>query len=160
MRLHWLAAVMLTMVLMTGCAAIPTGGYYGDVSDIGTPGPLLGTMELGEGMQVKTVRLDTGRTINLQINEEDVPEGEALYSHVLTIGQFSTILGSGFTAKENIYFRKRIGPDGRDIFQVDDKNYLVTWDCNYRNPLTWIVADYYSVTIQRLYSRAEIEATR
>lgn len=160
MRSHVTAAMMVTMIAMAGCAAIPTGGYYGNVSDIGTPGPVLGKMELGEGMMVKTVGLDTGRTINLQINEEDVPEGEALYSHVLTIGTFSTLLGSGFTGKENIYYRKRIGSDGRDIFPVDGNNYLVTWDCNYRNPLAWIVADYYTVTIQRLYTPAEIEATR
>jgi len=160
MRIQWLLIMTMVSVLVAGCATIPTGGYYGDVSEIGTPGEVLGKRELGEGMQVATVRLENGQTINMQINEEDVPAGEALYSHVLTIGKFSAILGSGFTGKENIYYRKRIGADGKDIFKVGGRNYLVTWDCNYRNPLTWLVADFYTVTIQRLYSPAEIEATR
>lgn len=160
MRLHWLSAMMLTMILMTGCAAVPTGGYYGDVSELGTPGVVLARLEVGEGMLVETVALDDGQTVNLQINKEDVPEGEALYPRVLTIGKFSTILGSGFTGKENIFYRKRIGDQGKDVFEVNGKHYLVTWECNYRNPLTYTVADYYTVTIQRLYSRAEIEMTR
>ena len=111
-------------------------------------------------MLVETVTLDDGQTVNLQINEEDVPKGEALYPRTLTIGKFSTILGSGFASKENIYYRKRIGNQGKDVFEVAGKRYLVSWECNYSNPLTYMVADFYTVTIQRLYSRAEIEETR
>ncbi len=159
MRELRLWAFLMTASLMTACATVPTGGYYGDVSDLGTPGEVLGRVEIGQGMLVETVTLDDGRKINLQINKEDVPKGEALYPRVLTIGKFSTILGSGFSGKENIYYRKRIGHYGQDVFEVDGKRYLVTWECNYRNPLTYMVADYYTVTIQRLYSQAEIEAT-
>jgi hypothetical protein len=151
----------LTAVFLTAaCATVPTGGYYGDISELGTPGAVLARLEIGEGMLVETATLDDGRTINLQINKEAVPKGEALYPHVLTIGKFSVLLGSGFTGGENIYYRKRIGDQDRDVFEVDGKRYLVTWACNYRNPLTYAVADYYTVTIQRLFSPTEIESTR
>ena len=160
MRIRRFLIVLTATVLTTGCATVPTGGYYGDVSELGTPGTVLARMEIGEGMLVETAALDDGRTINLQINKEDVPTGEALYPRVLTIGKFSTLLGSGFTGRENIYYRKRIGDQGKDVFEVDGRRYLVTWNCNYRNPLTYAVADYYTVAIQRLYSPAEIEETR
>ena len=160
MRIRRFLIVLTATVLTTGCATVPTGGYYGDVSELGTPGTVLARMEIGEGMLVETAALDDGRTINLQINKEDVPTGEALYPRGLTIGKFSTLLGSGFTGRENIYYRKRIGDQGKDVFEVDGRRYLVIWRCNYRNPLTYAVADYYTVTIQRLYSPAEIEETR
>lgn len=160
LRFRWLLTMMMPVAFMAGCAAVPTGGYYGDVSELGTPGVVLARRDIGQGMLVETVTLDDGATVNLQINKEDVPQGEALYPRVLTIGKFSTILGSGFTSRDNIYYRKRIDHQGKDFFELNGKRYLVTWDCNYRNPLTYMVADYYTVTIQRLYSPAEIEATR
>lgn len=160
MKNQWLSFWVMAAVLSAGCAAIPTGGYYGDISELGTPGVVLARLEIGQGMLVETVTLDEGRTINLQINKADVPEGEALYPRVLTIGKFSTILGSGFTGKNNIYYRKRIGHQGRDVFEADGKRYLVAWECDFHNPLTYMAADYFTVTVQRLYSPAEIEATR
>lgn len=160
MRIQRLLILLTAAVLAAGCATVPTGGYYGDIAELGTPGVILARLEIGEGMLVETAALDDGRTINLQINKEDVPKGEALYPRALTIGKFSTLLGSGFTGSENIYYRKRIGDQGQDVFDVDGRRYLVIWRCNYRNPLTYAVADYYTVTIQRLYSPAEIEETR
>lgn len=148
--------LIMAAALVAGCATVPTGGYYGDVSELGTPGEVLAKISIGEGLLVETVSLDGGRTVNLQINREEVPKGEALSPDVLTIGKFSTILGSGFTGRDNIYFRKRIGFQGQDVFEVDGRNYLVTWHCNYRNPLTWVVADIYTITIQRLYRQEEM----
>ena len=160
MRFKEILIHALLVILAAGCATIPTGGYHGDVRELGTPGDILAKLEIGEGMLVESVTLEDGQTINLQINKADVPEGKALYPRVLTIGNFSTILGSGFASKENIFYRKRIGLQGKDVFKVNGKRYLVSWECSYRNPLTYMVADYYTVTVQRLFSQREIEETR
>lgn len=57
-----------------------------------------------------------------------------LHDDVLTIGNFSKVIGSGFTSSKNIYYQKRIYDDGSDVFELDGSNYLATWKCTFRNP--------------------------
>lgn len=140
---------MFAMVV-AGCASIPTGGYYGDISKLGTPGPVLTTVNVGEGLLVKTLHLDEGRSVNMQITHQDVPPGKAGFRHVMTIGRFSKVLGSGFTSRKNIHYEKRIDYRGKDVFEVDGARYLVTWACDWKNPVTYAVANVFKVTVQRL----------
>ena len=46
--------VMIAALALAGCATIPTGGYYGDISKLGTPGEIFGTVQVGEGLLVVT----------------------------------------------------------------------------------------------------------
>ena len=40
----------LTAVFLTAaCATVPTGGYYGDISELGTPGAVLARLGPGTG---------------------------------------------------------------------------------------------------------------
>ncbi|MEW6078803.1 MAG: hypothetical protein AB1724_13385 [Thermodesulfobacteriota bacterium] len=157
MRIQLLLMLIMTAIaLASGCATAPsTGGWHGDVSRLGTPGEVLAEINVGEGMLVETVPLDEGRPINLQINKKEVPKHKPLYPRVLTIGRFSTVLGSGFARPENIYYSKRIDYQGRDYFETDGRRYLVTWRCDHRHRPADPDPDIYSVRIQRLYPPAE-----
>jgi hypothetical protein len=86
-----------------------------------------GTVEVTEGGLVETLIFDSGHTLNLQVTELDVPVGKALFPHVLAIGKFSEVLGSGFTKRANIYYESRIGGRGNDAFAVDGISYSVSW---------------------------------
>lgn len=144
-------ALGLLCLAVIGCATIPNGGHYGDISKLGTPGPVLGQVEISEGMLVDTIHLDDSTSVNIQINEDKPSYSkQPLYENVLTIGKFSKLIGSGFTKKENIYYRKRIYYNGQDVFELNGRHYLVSWNLNYRNPLTYVVADTYTFTIQEL----------
>jgi hypothetical protein len=145
------AVIAMSSLLLAGCASVPNGGYHGDILELGTPGDILAEVRLGEGLLVKTAQLGNDRSVNLQINKEDLPQSDPLYyARTLTIGKFSKIWGSGFTRKENIYYRKRIWYCGKDVFEVDGDQYLVEWQCNYRDPLTYVLADMYTITFRPL----------
>ena len=117
-------------------------------------GPVLDSVRLGEGLLVGTARLGKNRIVNLQVNKEDVPETESLsYAQTLTIGTFSKVWGSGFSKPENIYYRKRIWYEGRDVFEIEGDRYLVEWWCDYKNPLTYVIADMYTITFSALGER-------
>jgi hypothetical protein len=119
----------------TGCATIPNGGYYGDISQLGTPGPVLGAVEVAEGLLVETISLGGGKSVNIQINKDKPTDKELLlHDNVLTIGNFSKVIGSGFSSNKDIYYQKRIYDDGSDVFELAGSNYLVTWKCTFRNP--------------------------
>lgn len=143
----WVVAVGL---LAAGCGTIPTGGYHGNLSDLGVAGPVLTTVSVGEGLVVRTLVLDEGRSANIQITHQDVQAGKAGFRHVMTIGKFSKVLGSGFTSRKNIYYEKRIDYNGRDVFEVAGNRYLVTWECDWKNPVTYAVANVFNVRVQRL----------
>lgn len=141
--------ISILLVLCAGCATIPNGGYAGDISELGVPGDLLCVVNLGEGLLVGTAQLGNGRAVNLQITKEDVPKTDSTYyARTLTIGNFSKIIGSGFTKKENIYYRKRIWYSGKDVFEIDGDKYLVEWHCDFSNPLTYSVADMFRLTFR------------
>ena len=65
----------MLLIGLVGCATIPNGGYHGDISQLGIAGDVLATVNLGEGLLVGTANLDKNRSVNLQINKEDVPDG-------------------------------------------------------------------------------------
>ena len=140
----------LLAAVVAGCASVPTGGYHGDISKLGTPGPVLTTVDVGEGLLVRTLGLDEGRRVNIQITHQDVPQGQAGFRHVMTIGRFSKVLGSGFARRKNIYYEKRIDFRGKDVFEVDGTRYLVTWACDWKNPVTYAIANMFKVSVQRL----------
>ncbi len=108
----------------SGCRAIavPEGGT-------GSAGMLTGGF-------VETMRFANGRTLNMQVTEEEVPVGEAGFPHVLTIGRFSPLIGSGFSARRNIYYQEQIGSRGSDTFKVEGEEYRVRWySSNYMSVL-------------------------
>lgn len=143
--------IFIIVMIAAGCTTIPNGGYHGDLSQLGIPGAVLATVRLGEGLLVGTAQLDNNRSINLQINKEEVPKSESLYyARTLTIGKFSKLWGSGFTKGENIYYRKRIWYDGKDVFEINGDRYLVEWRYDERDPLSYSVADMYIVTFRAL----------
>ncbi|MDH4316927.1 MAG: hypothetical protein OEV64_00930 [Desulfobulbaceae bacterium] len=143
--------IILNILWFSGCAPVPNGGYYGDISRLGSVGMVLDTVRVGKGLLVETAHLDKNRTVNLQINEEEVPQTEPhLYSRTLTIGKFSKIWGSGFSGPKNIYYRKRIWYNGRDVFDIEGNRYLVEWQCDYRDPITYLLDDMYTVTFRSL----------
>ncbi len=151
--------IIMLMVGSAGCTTIPNGGYHGDISKLGILGDVLATVRLGEGLLVGTAQLDNNRFVNLQINKEDIPNYAGtksdpfFYARTLTIGKFSKVLGSGFTRRENIYYRKRIWYNGKDVFEVDGNRYLVEWYYNYKDSLTYIIADMYTITFRSLGER-------
>ncbi|MFC1498365.1 hypothetical protein ACFLS1_07860 [Verrucomicrobiota bacterium] len=148
--------IIILMIGLAGCATIPNGGYHGDISKLGTPGDVLATIRLGEGLLVETAQLDNNRSVNLQINKENVPETDPLYyARTLTIGKFSKIFGSGFTKRKNLYYQKRIWYNGKDVFEIDGDRYLVEWRCNYKDPLTYIITDMYVIIFRRLGEKSE-----
>ena len=134
----------LCCLFLTACASVPNGGFYGDVTKAGNTGPVLGVVQVGEGMLVRNIKLKPATEINIQINEDD----PLLFENVLTIGKFSELLGSGFTKKENIYYEKRIHNSGKDFFAVKGKTYLVEWKCDYKDARTHLVSDHYTVTVR------------
>lgn len=138
-------------ILLVGCATIPNGGYYGNVDKLGIPGPVLGEVQVGEGMLVQTIKIDKENEINIQINEDKDEYDQLLFDNILTIGKFSTLLGSGFTGKENIYYQKRISESGKDVFGVNDRQFLVTWECDLKDARTYLLSDHYKVTVCELF---------
>ncbi|MBN1675611.1 MAG: hypothetical protein JXR37_31505 [Kiritimatiellae bacterium] len=106
-------------VLLAGCATlvVPRGGRV--------------TVKIVEGGFVENVRFVGAEPLNIQITEQDVPAGEALFPHVLTIGKFSPVAGSGFTRRSNIYYESRIAPQGQATFSVGSDTYRVTWNAPY-----------------------------
>jgi hypothetical protein len=120
-----IAAVCLVPILMaTGCATVVV------------PEGCTGTVGLMTGGFVETMQFANGRTFNIQVTEDELPEGEVGYPHVLTIGRYSTLMGSGFAVRSNIYYEARIGPYGSDTFSVADEEYRVQWhSSNYRTVL-------------------------
>ena len=150
-------ALLFTFPLfLCSCATIPNGGFYGDISNVGKPGPILGRVQVGEGLLVETIKIDADTEINIQINEDEVGDNESLlFDNVLTIGKFSKWLGSGFTSKENIYYEKRIHDSGKDIFEVNGRQFVVKWKCDYTDARTYLVSDHYEVTVQELFTGEE-----
>ncbi len=112
-------------------------------------GDTLSRARIMQGGLVKTMQLDDGRSINVQINKEDVPKNEALYSRTMTIGAFSKILGSGFTKKKDLAFKKRIGNIGQDTFTLDGIIYQVTWRRDNWDVTSLLVSDIYTVVMRR-----------
>jgi hypothetical protein len=100
----------------------PVPGYYGQ------------TVRVVTGSLVETIELDEGRPLNLQVNVEDLRQGETGFPHQLTIGHFSRWLGSGFARGQNIYYRKRIDTEGVDTFQVDGITHYVRWTMTSQDP--------------------------
>lgn len=164
MKKHYaIITVCLFCLAVTGCTTIPNGGYYGDISQLGSPGPVLGAVEVSEGMLVETIALGGDKSVNIQINKDRPTDPELpLYDDVLTIGNFSKVIGSGFTGSKNIYYQKRIYDDGSDVFELDGNRYLVTWKCTFRSPLiepvarrhertvAYLAPDRYTIMIQEL----------
>lgn len=85
------------------------------------------TLTIIEGGLVETVSFDRGPTFNIQITPDNVPEYDYYYYPVLTIGKFSTWLGSGFTSSSNIYYEALIGPQGSDTFEFNHVLYTIYW---------------------------------
>ena len=135
------------LVVLTGCGTIPNGGFYTDNPEHGTPGPVLSTITLGRGLLVQDAQLDNGRVVQAQISRDEVEsyQDQTLYEQVLTIGHFSKVIGSGFSKKKDIFYRKRIWRNGRDVFYLDGAPYLVEWRLNYKHPITYIVDDMYTL---------------
>ena len=86
-----------------------------------------GSVRIVEGGLVETMVFDGGTTLNIQITQEDVPEYDYLEQHILTIGKFSPVLGSGFTKRSNIYYESPIGSHGDNLFVVDGERFRVFW---------------------------------
>jgi len=149
-RRYSILLCVLCAGLVAGCTTIPNGGFYGDVNRVGKPGSVIGTVQVGEGMLVQTLTIDSETEINIQINEDRTDDDPLLFDNVLTIGKFSEWLGSGFTRKENIYYQKRVYDSGQDIFEVKGRKFLVTWKCDYRDARTYLVSDHYTVSVQEL----------
>ena len=150
----WMLCVPLCMV---GCATIPNGGFVGDVSKYGlVPGEEVDSIRLGKGMLVEDVMLEPDLVIQAQISrdENESYEDPTQFEQILTLGRFSKLLGSGFAGKDKIVYRKRIWHDGRDIFEVDGRKYLVEWTLNYRDPITYLVTDMYTLSFRPLYEKA------
>jgi len=156
---------MKTLVLvfftlgLAACAAVPNGGYHGDLAKFGTPGEVLDRVIVGKGLFVATAHLDKNRSVNLQITREDEPsyagtkDHPILYNRTLTIGKFSKILGSGFSSAEDIYYRKRIWYDGKDVFRIGDDWYLVEWEYRYRDPVSYIITDMFTISFRAFRKR-------
>ena len=109
-----------------------------------------GTITIIEGGLVETMVFDGGTTLNIQITQEDVSEYDYLDQHILTIGEFSPIIGSGFTKRSNIYYESPIDFGGNDIFMVGKEKFRVFWKetdviTRSRNP-----ASVFSVTIDQV----------
>jgi hypothetical protein len=118
-----------------------------------------GTVRVVVGGFVETIEFVDGPTFNIQINDEDVPEGEALFPHELTIGKFSKVIGSGFTKRSNIYYRERIDYySGNDTFSADGGEYRVSWKRN-----EWDVfahTNIYYVTVEQVQPADEDPADK
>ena len=129
-------AGMLLMVVSSGCAmlTVPAGGA--------------GTVTILQDGFVETIAFEGGPKLNIQINDEEVPEGEALFPHELTIGKFSPVIGSGFTKRENIYYRERIDHHGSDTFEVDGETFRVRWESECWHVVTTSDASVFRVTIE------------
>lgn len=110
-----------------------------------------GTVEIIEGGLVETIEFEGGESLNIQITKEHVPGYKYLAQHVLTIGKFSPIIGSGFSRRSNIYYESIIGDQGHDTFNAGNIQYNVLWKeieviPGHKNNTTSI----YSVTIKQL----------
>lgn len=148
----------LCAVLLSACATVPNGGYHGPVKQLGIPGPILGTVQVGEGLLVQTVKVDDNTELNIQINEDKVESDPLLFDNVLTIGSFSRIVGSGFSKKKNIYYQKRIDDSGRDSFTLNTRTFLVTWKCDDKDARTYLVSDHYAVDVRELFPLIRYDA--
>ena len=109
-----------------------------------------GTVRIVEGGLVESMVFDGGTTLNIQITQEDVPEYDYLDQHILTIGKFSPVIGSGFTKRSNIYYESPIGSHGNDAFMVDRETFRVFWKeidvtTEFRHPMS-----IFSVTISQV----------
>ncbi len=111
----WSIVCILLSVVLSGCTTVMV------------PHGERGTVKIVEGGLVETISFEDGPTFNIQITEKEVPEGTFHFPHVLTIGKFSTLVGSGFTKRSNIYYESRIGPRGHDTFEVGKGKYRVGW---------------------------------
>ena len=105
---------------------------------------------------VETVELEPGVTVNIQINEKEsnplnksYPTPEESADQDMTIGKFSKVIGSGFSKKKNIYFRKGIYNSGSDYFTVSNKKYKVSWELDYWAFMSWFINDVYDVTFYK-----------
>ena len=110
-----------------------------------------GTVTIVEGGLVETMVFDGGATLNIQITKEHEPEYEYLFQHVLTIGRFSPLIGSGFTKRSNIYYESTIEPHGEDAFVVDREKYHVIWREIDVIPSNKNSVSVFSVTIEQKY---------
>jgi hypothetical protein len=157
MKTFFLSLIAVIPLILSGCSTIPNGGFVGDVSKMGlVPGVELDTIRLGKGLLVQDVMLDPDLVVQAQISKDELEkyEDQTQFEQILTIGRFSKILGSGFAKKKDIFYRKRIWHSGRDIFEVDGGRYLVEWTLNVNDPITYLVADMYTLTFRPLHERA------
>ncbi len=141
----------LSSIFLSACATVPNGGYHGTVKTLGIPGPILGAVQVGEGLLVQTIKVDDNTELNIQINEDKVESDPLLFDNVLTIGKFSKIVGSGFSKNKNIYYQKRIHDSGKDSFMLNTRTFLVTWKCDEKDARTYPVSDHYAVDVRELF---------
>jgi len=122
---------------LSGCAVleVPHGGS--------------GRVRIVEGGLVETIMFESGATLNMQITREDSGEYSPLAWHVLTIGKFSPVIGSGFTRRSNIYYEATIGPYGEDAFWVGDDLYHVNWQEIDIIPAVHYPLGVFSVTVEK-----------
>jgi hypothetical protein len=114
-----------TLICFVACAFLPLS--LSGCTSLSVPQNGSGTVKIIEGGLVETMVFDGRVTLNIQITKEHKPKYEHPVQHVLTIGKFSPIIGSGFTKRSNIYYESKIGLHGQDTFEVDRKKYHVLW---------------------------------
>jgi hypothetical protein len=139
-KLSYFAASAFLTILLTGCSALHVPRYGS------------ATVTLIEGGMVETIVFDGGEVINMQITEEHMPENKYYIRNVLTIGEFSPIIGSGFTRRSNIYYESTIEDQGQAVFTAGKMmQYDVRWQevdviTSHKNNMTSV----YSVIVRQL----------
>jgi hypothetical protein len=86
-----------------------------------------GNVTVVAGGLVESIAFANGITLNIQITREHLPEKGYLGQHILTIGRFSPIIGSGFAKRSNIYYEAPIWAYGEDDFMAGSDMYRIFW---------------------------------
>lgn len=144
-RTQLLFFVFSGTLFLSGCFASIYNAPLANTAQINAAlqNPARVTQKVVDGGLVSTFNLDDGQYVNLQINKYQRPSNSHAYSakdfgyeHTLTIGHFSKMLGSGFSKKSNIFYKKKIRSSGQDTFQLGVDTFRITWyliDARYYN---------------------------
>lgn len=85
-------------------------------------------VRLVEGGLVETLVFGGRTTLNMQVTLLEDDETDVYFAKkILTIGNFSPVIGSGFTSRSNIYFEAEIGSYGQARFDVGQEKFHIIW---------------------------------
>lgn len=131
-----LILVFFIALFLSGCAASLQNAPSANDAQINAAlkNPARVNHQVTKGGFVETFNLDAGQYVDVQINKYQHSSNSHAYSpdnfgyeQTLTVGHFSKVLGSGFSKKSNIFFKKKIRSSGQDTFRLGEMIYRVTW---------------------------------